>query len=71
MPGGIAASYTLRAVSTGAGLTVEQAGLPGMIPGGACRPGWQQSFELLARLAAPEIPAHKRLALCSRAGAGV
>jgi hypothetical protein len=50
-------TYTLRAVSVGTELTVEQAGLPDAIPAEACRLGWQQSFELLTRLVEPEIPA--------------
>ncbi len=50
-------TYTLRRVSVGTELTVEQAGLPDAIPAEACRLGWQQSFELLTRLVEPEIPA--------------
>ncbi|AUM01588.1 toxin [Rhodocyclaceae bacterium] len=50
-------TYTLRRVSVGTELTVEQAGLPDAIPAEACRLGWQQSFELLTRLVEAEIPA--------------
>lgn len=50
-------TYTLRCVSVGTELTVEQAGLPDAIPAEACRLGWQQSFDLLTRLVEPEIPA--------------
>lgn len=50
-------TYSLRPVSCGTELTVEQAGLPDAIPAEACRMGWQQSFELLTRLVEPEIPA--------------
>ncbi|MFN3325719.1 MAG: SRPBCC family protein [Bryobacteraceae bacterium] len=57
LPGEIVTTYTLRAVSSGTELTVEQAGLPDVIPADACRLGWQQSFDLLARLVEPEIPA--------------
>lgn len=56
LPGEILTTYQLRAVSCGTELTVEQAGLPDVIPAEACRLGWQQSFELLARLVEPEIP---------------
>jgi uncharacterized protein YndB with AHSA1/START domain len=56
LPGEIVTSYTLRAVSSGTELTVEQSGLPDVIPADACRTGWQQSFELLARLVEAEIP---------------
>lgn len=54
--GEMLATYTLRAVSSGTELTVEQQGLPDFIPEDACRLGWQQSFDLLARLVEPEIP---------------
>lgn len=57
LPGEMLMTYTLRPVSVGTELTVEQAGLPDAIPPEACRLGWQQSFELLARLVEPEIPA--------------
>jgi uncharacterized protein YndB with AHSA1/START domain len=57
LPGEMLTTYTLRAVSVGTELTVEQAGLPDAIPPEACRLGWQQSFELLTRLVEPEIPA--------------
>jgi uncharacterized protein YndB with AHSA1/START domain len=57
LPGEMLTTYTLRAVSCGTELTVEQAGLPDAIPAEACRLGWQQSFELFTRLVEPEIPA--------------
>ncbi|WP_267209720.1 SRPBCC domain-containing protein, partial [Brucella melitensis] len=57
LPGEMLITYTLRAVSCGTELTVEQAGLPDAVPPEACRMGWQQSFELLGRLVEPEIPA--------------
>jgi len=49
-------TYTLRSVSNGTELTVEQEGLPDFIPPESCRAGWQQSFELLKRLVEAEIP---------------
>ncbi|NYT70567.1 SRPBCC family protein [Pusillimonas noertemannii] len=57
LPGEIVTTYLLREVSTGTELAVEQMGLPDVIPADACRMGWQQSLELLARLVEPEIPA--------------
>jgi uncharacterized protein YndB with AHSA1/START domain len=57
LPGEIVTTTTLRAVSTGTELSVEQVGLPDVIPADACRLGWQQSLDLLARLVEPEIPA--------------
>lgn len=50
LPGEIQTGYRLRQVSAGTELTVEQTGLPDAIPPEACRIGWQQSLELLARL---------------------
>jgi uncharacterized protein YndB with AHSA1/START domain len=57
LPGQIVTTYHLRPVSCGTELTVEQVGLPDIIPAESCRLGWQQSFELLARLVEPEIAA--------------
>ena len=54
--GTILTTASFKAVSCGCELTVEQAGLPDMMPAEACRMGWQESLELLARLVEPEIP---------------
>lgn len=56
LDGEMVTTFILRGVSMGTELTVEQAGLPDLIPADACRAGWQQSFELLARLVEAEIP---------------
>lgn len=56
LPGEMVTTYSLRMVSCGTELTVEQAGLPDAIPADACRMGWQQSFDLLTRLVEAEIP---------------
>lgn len=50
-------TYTLRAMSCGTELTVEQTGLPDAVPSESCRMGWQQSFDLLTRLVEAETPA--------------
>jgi len=55
LPGEMVMTYRLRPVATGTELTVEQQGLPDAIPEDACRLGWQQSFDALARLVEPEI----------------
>ncbi len=55
LSGEMLTTYTLRAVSCGTELTVEQAGLPDVIPAESCRLGWQQSFDLLTRLVEAEI----------------
>ncbi|MBY4898148.1 SRPBCC family protein [Cupriavidus sp. AU9028] len=57
LPGEMLTTFELRAVSSGTELHVEQTGLPDAIPPDACRLGWQQSLELLARVVEPEIPA--------------
>ena len=57
LPGEILTTYLLSSVSVGTELKIEQTGLPDVIPAEACRMGWQQSLELLARLVEPEIPA--------------
>lgn len=56
LPGEMLTTYSLRAVSCGTELTVEQTGLPDAVPPESCRMGWQQSFELLTRLVEAEIP---------------
>ena len=55
MPGEMITSITINAVSMGAELHVEQAGIPDMIPLDACYVGWQQSLQFLAMLVEPEI----------------
>ncbi len=55
MPGEITVTVALKAVSVGTEMTVEQAGIPDMIPLETCYLGWQESLEKLARLVQPEI----------------
>ena len=55
--GEILTIYSLREVTAGTELTVEQQGLLDAIPEDSCRLGWQQCFELLAKVVEPEIPA--------------
>ncbi len=56
LPGEIHVSVTLKAVSVGTEVHIEQSGLPAVIPLEACYLGWQQSLVQLARLVEPEIP---------------
>lgn len=56
LPGTMETSVTLRAVSVGTELSVEQTGIPAMIPTEACYLGWQESLESLRQLVEPEIP---------------
>lgn len=55
LPGEIRVTVTLRAVSVGTEMTVEQQGIPDLIPLEACYLGWQESLRKLARLVEPEI----------------
>jgi uncharacterized protein YndB with AHSA1/START domain len=55
MPGEMMVTVTLKAVSVGTELRVEQTGIPDVIPVEACYLGWQQSLRKLAKLVEPEI----------------
>ena len=46
---------TLKQVSVGTELNIEQTGIPDMIPAEACYLGWQESLVLLAKLVEAEI----------------
>ncbi|MEO8802903.1 MAG: SRPBCC family protein [Rudaea sp.] len=56
LPGEILVSVTLKPVLCGTDLSVEQSGLPEMIPIEMCYLGWQESLAQLANLVEPEIP---------------
>jgi uncharacterized protein YndB with AHSA1/START domain len=56
LPGEMHVTVTLKKVSVGTELNIEQAGIPEVIPLEACYLGWQQSLTQLAMLAEPEIP---------------
>ena len=55
LPGEMETTITLRQVSCGTELNVEQAGIPAAIPVEMCYLGWQQSLAQLAQLVEPEI----------------
>ena len=55
LPGVMHATASLRAVSCGTELSIEQDGIPEAIPLEACYLGWQDSLTLLARLVEVEI----------------
>lgn len=55
LPGELTVTVDLKPVSVGTELTIEQRGIPDLIPQEACYLGWQQSLEKLARLIEPEI----------------
>lgn len=55
LPGEMKVTVTLKAVSVGTEMTVEQQGIPDVIPREACYLGWQESLRKLAKLVEPEI----------------
>ena len=56
LPGTMETSVSLRAVSCGTEVRIEQGNLPEMIPLESCYLGWQESLALLAKLVEAEIP---------------
>jgi uncharacterized protein YndB with AHSA1/START domain len=56
LPGTLHVTVTLREVSVGTELHIEQTGIPAAIPVEACYLGWQQSLLQLAQLVEPNIP---------------
>lgn len=56
LPGEMQTTVTLKKVSCGTELNVEQQGLPEAIPVEMCYLGWQESLAQLAKLVEPEIP---------------
>jgi len=55
LPGEMQVTVTLRAVTCGTELNIEQAGIPDAIPVEMCYLGWQDSLRNLASLVEPEI----------------
>ena len=55
MPGEMKVTVTLKAVSVGTELSIEQQGIPDVIPAEACYLGWQESLRKLTNLVEPEI----------------
>ena len=56
LPGVIEVTVTLKAVSCGTEINIEQTNLPTVIPVESCYLGWQQSLAQLALLVEPDIP---------------
>ena len=56
LPGTMATTITLRAVSCGTEVQIVQEGIPDVIPVEQCYLGWQESLTLLERLVEPSIP---------------
>lgn len=56
LPGEMAVTIKLKAVSCGTEIHVEQTGIPEVIPVESCYLGWQESMAQLATLVEPDIP---------------
>jgi uncharacterized protein YndB with AHSA1/START domain len=56
LPGEMVTTVTLRQVSCGTDVSIEQAGIPEMIPVEMCYLGWQESLAQLVTLVEPVIP---------------
>ena len=55
LPGEIRVAVTLKPVSCGTEVSIEQEGVPDVIPAEACYLGWQESLILLGKLVEAEI----------------
>ena len=55
LPGELSVTITLKKVSVGTELNIEQAGVPAVIPPEMCYLGWQESLAQLAQLVEPDI----------------
>lgn len=55
LPGEMTVTVSLKSVSVGTEVTIEQSGIPDLIPVEACYLGWQESLRKLAKLVEPEI----------------
>ena len=56
LPGELQVTVSLKQVSCGTELSVEQSGIPEAIPLEMCYLGWQESLAQLAALVEPDIP---------------
>ena len=56
LPGTMVTTVTLKSVMCGTEISVEQSGIPAMIPVEMCYLGWQESLMQLATLVEPTIP---------------
>jgi len=56
LPGEIVVTVMLKKVLCGTDVSIEQAGVPAVIPAEMCYLGWQESLVQLANLTEPDIP---------------
>ena len=56
LPGEMRTTIVLKPVMCGTDVSIEQSGIPEMIPAEMCYLGWQESLQLLMQLVEAEIP---------------
>jgi uncharacterized protein YndB with AHSA1/START domain len=56
LPGEMTVTVNLRKVVCGTEVSIEQAGIPDVIPAEMCYLGWQESLAQFAQLTEPDIP---------------
>ena len=56
LPGEMRTTIVLKPVSCGTDVSIEQSGIPDMIPVEMCYLGWQESLQLLGQLVEAEVP---------------
>lgn len=56
LPGEMVVTVNLKKVLCGTEVTIEQSGIPAMIPAEMCYLGWQESLLQLAQVVEPDIP---------------
>ena len=56
LPGEMQTTISLKKVFCGTEMSIQQSGIPDVIPTEACYLGWQESLTLLAQLVEAEIP---------------
>lgn len=56
LPGEMRVTVTVKKVSCGTEVNIQQEGVPDVIPAEACYLGWQESLILLGKLVEAEIP---------------
>ena len=56
LPGEITVTVVLKPVLCGTEVSIEQAGIPDVIPAEMCHLGWQESLAQLAHVVEPDIP---------------
>jgi uncharacterized protein YndB with AHSA1/START domain len=56
LPGEMTVTVNLKKVVCGPEVSIEQAGIPDVIPAEMCYPGWQEFLVQLANVVEPDIP---------------